>query len=242
LLVLAVASVALVGVGVSPASAAPVIDQTQTTGGGSQLRAESIFGLRAVDLGSTFVAGLTGSLTRIDIPVQGYSNTGTLLDAQVRVWTVNQITGRLAFPILATQVIPEATTRRMANSEFILTTTFDTPATVTAGTKYAFTVGFVSGVGTLDSTLAINAGTPGVDKTVVGIDGNVFTADPTKGISFTTYVDASAAPPAPTAPAPSLAKTGFDGQPYLVLVGGLLALGVIALGISSTLRRRAAKR
>jgi hypothetical protein len=187
------------------------------------------------------VAGLTGSLTRIDIPVTSYVHVGGLLDAQVRVWTVNQITGRLAFPILATQVIPQATLTALVSGG-TLSTTFATPAPVTAGTKYAFTVGFVPDASMHISQLAIDTGTPDVDKTVVGIGGGLFTADPTKGISFTTYVDASAAPPAPTAPAASLAKTGFDGQPYLVLVGGLLALGVIALGISSTLRRRAAKR
>jgi hypothetical protein len=189
-----------------------------------------------VDLGSTFVAGLTGSLTRIDIPIAAYVRTGPAIDARVRVWTVDG-TGKPNFPLLATQVIPQATL--VAAIPGTLSTTFLAPATVTAGTTYAFTIGFVLGAGTLDSQLGLVYGPPATGKSLAKIDTGVFSAVPTDGISFTTYVDATL-PAAPAPSAPGLAKTGFDAQPYLLLAGGLLGVGVIAFGISSTLRRRKA--
>ncbi len=231
LLVLAIASVALVGVGVSPASAAPVADQTQTVTPIGVIAASSITSAATqVDLGSTFVAGLAGSLTRIDIPIAGYHLAGTPLDAQLRLWNVDG-SGKPIGAALATQVIPQATLAALGLPG-TLSTTFRAPATVTAGTTYAFTVGFVLGSGTLSSILDMRNGASAVGKTVVEINGG-FANLPGWGISFTTYVDTT--PPA--APAPGLAKTGFDAQPYLVLAGGLLGLGVIAFGISSALRR-----
>ncbi len=190
-----------------------------------------------LDVGSTFVAGLTGSLSQIDIPTANYTR-GSRLDAQVRVWNVDG-TGKPNGPALATQVIPEATVGAQTAVTGILSTTFLAPATVTAGTTYAFTVGFVLGAGTLDSQLDLDYGLPAAGKTLVAIDTGVPIAALPLGISFTTYVDATL-PALPAPPEPGLAKTGFDAQPYLLLAGGLLGLGVIAFGISSALRRRKA--
>jgi hypothetical protein len=246
LLVLAVASVALVGVGVSPASAAPVADQTQTIPSGSSAGigyVNTAVPVRDYDLGSYFTAGLSGSLTRIDIPIFGYNRAGTPLDAQVQVWNVDG-SGQPIGAALATQVIPEATLAALGSGT--LSTAFLAPASVTAGNKYGFTFSFVVPPvpGPYNSTLGMYIGTPAADKAAIFNQGSppappAWSSSLSTGIGFTTYVDAT--PPAPPAPpAPGLAKTGFDAQPYLLLAGGLLGLGVIAFGISSALRRRKA--
>ncbi len=189
----------------------------------------------STDLGSDFTAGLSGSLSRIDIPLAYYNQTGPKLDAQVRVWNVDA-SGLPTGAALATQVIPEAT---LATASAILSATFLAPATVTAGSKYALSLGFLPAPGTPTSYLGINIVTGAPDKQMVAYQTswNPVAA----GMGFTTYVDApAAAPAAPAPPAPGLAKTGFDAQPYLLLAGGLLGLGVIAFGISSARRRRKA--
>ena len=241
LLIVAVASVALLGVGVLPASAAEVVDQTQAispflpVGVGYR----TVPTVDQVDLGSSFTAGLSGALSKIDVPVDSYSQTGPKLDAQVRVWHVDAITGLPTGPAMATQVIPEAALAPLASGGTI-STTFITPATVTAGTKYGFTIGFVPASGTPDSTLQVSLGTgPAASKHALEISNGFPTIYAALGISFTTYVTASpSAPPAPTAPA--LAKTGFESQSYLAIAGELIGLSVIAFGISRTLRRRTA--
>jgi len=239
LLVSAVASVALVSVGVVPASAAPVADQTQTIVqlGVISPSYQTAPAIIQTDVGSSFTAGLSGLLSRIDIPVLSYTQSGSpKLDAQLQVWNVDGL-GLPTGAALATQVIPEATVAPFSTAAGTLNMTFVTPATVTAGTKYAFTIGFVPfPTGTPNSVLNMAGGNAvAADKRFVTITNGMPYVSPSGGINFTTYVDV----PAPPA-APSLAKTGFDAQPYLVLAGGLLGLGVIAFGISSALRRRKA--
>ena len=240
LLVLAVASASLMGVGVSPAAAAPVADQTQAIGTFIVIDVtSSTVPVDQVDLGSAFTAGLSGSLSKIDVPVGGYIQTGTKLDAHVRVWNVDAVSGLPTGAALATQVIPEATLAPLASGG-TLSTTFTNPATVVAGTKYAFTVGFIPAAGTFDSILQISLGigpAPGM-RAVQTTNGNtaMYAA---LGMNFTTYVDDLPAPP-PAPPAPGLAETGFDAQQHLVVAIGLLGLGVIALGIRRTVRRRTA--
>jgi len=250
---LAVASAVLVGMGVSPASAASVADQTQTASGGPTVFATwaMIPFVNQKDAGSSFTAGLSGALTKIEMPVVNYNSTTPKLDAQVRVWAVDG-SGLPTGTALATETITHATLLAVATGGTV-SVTFTTPASVTAGTKYAFTLSFINGsagIGT-NSNVQFQTGTAPADKRAVYNISGVYSVDTARGISFTTYVDTAVTPPGapvpppgapvpPASPASGLAMTGFEAQPYLVVVGGLLGLGVIAFGISSALRRRKA--
>ena len=101
LLVLAVASIALVGVGVLPASAAPVADQTQTIPS-SGLSTYAI----VWKVGNSFTAGISGTLQELSVPVLSYSaGTTPLADAQAQVWNVDG-SGLITGAALASQSIP----------------------------------------------------------------------------------------------------------------------------------------
>jgi hypothetical protein len=193
----------------------------------------------SIEMGSSFTAGLSGSLTRIDIPVVLYNYTAPATDARIRVWNVDGA-GLPFGASIASQTIPVASLSALATGG-TLSATFATPATVAAGTKYAFTLGFVTSPSSGTQQLGVDAVLAAADKRGVFFTNGTASIDSTYGLSFTTYVDGPAAPPAAPAPsAPGLAKTGFDAQPYLVVAGGLLGLGVIAFRLSSTLRRRKA--
>jgi hypothetical protein len=141
LLLAAVMGVALVSAGVSPASAAPVVDQTQSGASIGVMRVSflTVGAPPPEGLGSQFTAGVSGQLTQIDIPVtDALSASGTFLGVQVSVYSVDSFGVPTGGP-LAVQDVPGAVIATLAAGG-TLNVVFSTPATVAAGTPYAFVV------------------------------------------------------------------------------------------------------
>jgi hypothetical protein len=224
---------ALFSLGVAPAYAAPVADQTQSglTGTGAGVMMIQNLGTGAVafktEMGSSFTAGLTGQLTSIEVQVSAYSSGSPAHGAQAKVWSVDG-SGLPTGAALATQTIPVASLAAGA-----LTVDFTTPANVTAGTHYVFTIGFIETTGAFMSQLSFDGGISPAGKRVAGFaGGGTPYLDTEYGINFTTYVGEGDSEGPPTgASAGALVNTGASESVTSNLFGmsaGLLAVGALA--------------
>jgi hypothetical protein len=224
---------ALFSVGVSPAQAAPVADQTQSglTGTGAGVMMIQNLGTGAVqfktEMGSSFTAGLTGQLTSIEVQVSAYSSGFPAHGAQAKVWSVDG-SGLPTGAALATQTIPVESLAAGA-----LTVDFTMPANVTAGTHYVFTIGFIETTGAFMSQLSFDGGIAPAGKRVAGFaGGGTPYLDTGYGINFTTYVDeGDSEGPSTGASAGALVNTGASESVTSNLFGmsaGLLAVGALA--------------
>ena len=141
-------------------------------------------------LGQTFVPGVTGKLAKIDMALFCASCSGTDQPITVEIRTT---TGSPALPtstVLATTTIPGFNSG--ASSTF--TATFATPATLTAGTTYAYTLRLVTNrTGTYAAVFG-NAPTdyPNGNRVVSTNSGGTWTVPTSTGIArdlvFTTYM------------------------------------------------------
>ena len=225
--------------GVSPAMAVPAVDQTQSglTGFGVQaslLTDGSSTVIFQENTGNSFTAGVSGPLTSIDVPFSSYSLGFPAFDVQATVWNVDGF-GLPTGVALATQTIPGSS---ISGTKF--TINFAAPATVTAGTRYVFLIGFINASGPFSSTLNFQAGTAPSGKRAVYMGTLSPYVDSTKGINFTTYVDAAPAPGG--SGGEQLPDTGASESVTSIwfgVSGGLLAGGVLVL---LTVRRRLARK
>ena len=202
---------ALFSVGVSPAQAAPVADQTQSGLTGTNIQASilqmgpTVIG--TTDIGSSFTAGLSGQLTSIEVQTSAYSGGFPAHDAEAKVWIVDGA-GLPTGTALATATIPVAS----LNPTGTLTITFATPATVTAGTNYAFTIGFVEQTGATVSQLTFPTGIAPAGKHFVSLANGTPGLHSPYGINFTTYVE-SVAPEDPSDEEPPAPEDPSDEEP-----------------------------
>ncbi len=147
-------------------------------------------------LGQTFVPSVTGKLQRINMALFCASCSGTDQPITVEVRTT---TGSPALPtstVLATTTLPGFNSG--ASSTF--TATFATPATLTAGTTYAYTLRLVTNrTGTYAAVFG-NAPTdyPNGDRVVSTTSGGTWTVPTSSGtfrdLVFTTYMQTGNAP------------------------------------------------
>jgi hypothetical protein len=230
---------ALFSVGVSPAQAAPVADQTQSGLTGTNIQASilqmgpTVIG--TTDIGSSFTAGLSGQLTSIEVQTSAYSAGFPAHDAEARVWIVDGA-GLPTGTALATATIPVAS----LNPTGTLTITFATPATVTAGTNYAFTIGFVEQTGAMVSQLTFPTGIAPAGKHFISLANGTPGLHSPYGINFTTYVE-SVAPEDPSDEEPpsgasdeELADTGANASAVVALA----PLGAMVLLAGALIVRR----
>jgi len=219
----------LAGVGVSPALAAPVVDQTQTglSGGEAPI---SCFVLvnhpddpQCSNWGSTFTAGLSGRLTSIE-DIRYVRTQGVITDdLTATLWNVDSTTGLPTGSAIATQVIRGSS---FVSGGGTFSIVFSNPATVTAGTHYAFLLEFPLSSAPSGPRVDLAASFSPADKRLL----NRLSFLPPYGINFTTYVD--------NAPQAPLADTGASTAVIGVsaaISGGLLAAGALAIVVA---RRR----
>ena len=225
-----VASAALMTAGVAPAQAAPVADQVQSGLTGTDYTTIAHLPAYQSVVGSPFQAGHSGSLTSIDLPIYYYvHNAGSGFDAQMKVWNVDG-SGLPTGAALATQTIPVASMTPFDSTPGTLSVAFSSPATVTAGTNYAFTVEFIV-VGAGWNELGYEAGLAPAGRRLIVDSTGSFVVDGAYGINFTTYVDAgSSGQPLPNTGANTAEMVGFAA-----FAAGLLAAGALALVV---VRRR----
>lgn len=219
LLVSAVLAIGLVGAGATPSLAQSVVDQTQTveTAGSVNAWCRPVPAPVCGEVGSTFTAGISGKLTSIDVP-NGYATT--TVDLTVTIWNVDPVYGLPTGTALATQVIPGES----LDSGGITSVTFDSPATVTAGTKYVFLLEFPIESASSWPNLSLNLGASPADKRIAFRHALDFGL----GINFTTYVEKPAEAP--------LAETGADDATIFVSVA--IATGLFAAGGLAVFYRR----
>ena len=223
--------------GVSPVMAAPVVDQTQSGLTGSTAQASLTTDGAGVisfqeDTGNSFTAGLSGSLTSIVVPFGSYSSGFPAFDVQATVWNVNGF-GLPTGAALATQTIPGSSITIGP-----LTINFTAPATVTAGTRYVFLIGFINKSGPFSSTMGFSSGNAPADKHAVYAGTLSPYVDATKGINFTTYVDAAPAPGGSGGEQlPNTGANESDTSIWFGVSGSLLATGAFVLVL---VRRRLA--
>jgi uncharacterized repeat protein (TIGR01451 family) len=147
-------------------------------------------------LGQTFVPGVTGQLAKIDLGLFCASCSGTDQPITVEIRTT---TGSPALPtstVLASTTIPGFS----AGTSGIYTATFATPATLTAGTTYAYTLrlltnrtGTYAGIFSLGPTAYANG-----NRVVSTNSGGTWTVPTSTGTArdllFTTYMKTGNAP------------------------------------------------
>lgn len=185
-------------------------------------------------VGSPFRAGISGSLTSIDLPIYYYDHySGSSFDAQMQVWNVDG-DGLPTGSALATQTIPVASLTPFDTTPGTLSVAFSAPATLTAGTNYAFTIGFII-VGSGWNELGTEAGLAPAGKRLIENYSGSMAVDGTYGINFTTYVDAGSS----SQPLPDTGHSGSVTAVSLGVSGGLLAAGALALIM---VRRRLARK
>ena len=233
---------ALFWVGVSPAQAAPVADQSQSGLTGTHVivtifqEGSAVFG--KIDAGSSFTAGLSGQLTSIEVPFAAYDYLEDFAahDAEAKVWSVDGA-GLPTGTALATATIPAAS---LLPGGGTLTITFATPATVTAGTNYAFTIGFVENSAAMGSEVLFRAGIAPAGKHAVSLYNGIPILESPYGINFTTYVE-PVAPEDPSDEEPpagasdeELADTGANASAVVALA----PLGTMMLLAGALILRR----
>jgi len=241
---------ALFSVGVSPAQAAPVADQTQSGLTGTNAEAvifqlgSSVLAKR--ELGSSFTAGLSGHLVSIEVQTSASSGGFPAHDAEAKVWSVDGA-GLPTGTALASATIPVAS----LNPTGTLTITFATPTTVTAGINYAFTIGFVANASTSLSQLTFPSGIAPAGKRIVSFLNGVPAIESQYGINFTTYVEPPAPedpsdeePPAPEDPLGEEPPAGVSGEELAVTgangsaVAALAPVGAMVLLAGALIVRR----
>jgi len=211
-----------------PANAAPLVDQTQTitdTGSTSAMCLDMI-GIYTLGIGSTFTAGVSGLLTSIEFPIS-YANTNR--GASVNIWNVDGISGLPTGSPIAYQAVSLATLSTL-QSGGNLNVVFDTPISIVAAGKYAFTIDLAADCTGGMNQVGFRLGLSAPDKRTVFRQNSGTTLDPSYGISFTTFVE-NQSPPA-SAPDESLAATGVEVS--WIMLGSLTAIvtgaGFLALG------------
>ena len=171
------------------ALAAPVADQTQNLSPvgsfGSMCIPPGMFpNMQLNKNGSTFTAGVSGRLAKIEFPVIWTQDTA---DLTVNVWADSN--GLPSGQPLATEVIPAANLTPISTGG-TLVVAFTTPATVTSGTPYIFTFGFESCSQTVQ--MSVDMVNPPSDKHRISFQtGQSWAPDASRGMNFTTYVDAT---------------------------------------------------
>lgn len=215
----------------SPAFAATeVADQTQsiagTTGNGLYCASDTPSPGDELEEGANFTAGASGLLSSFDRPLN-YTFTPGDMVASVYETTNSLPTGTA----LATQIVPSAALVDLEDAP--LHVTFTSPAIVTAGHTYAFTLKFAacgSGLQQIDYYI----GDATADKQIATYVDGAWTTQTLLGIAFTTYVT--------PVDAPTLSNTGASNAlPAAVVAGvGLMFLGALVLsGIQlNAVRRR----
>jgi hypothetical protein len=118
-----------------------------------------------------------------------------------------------------------------------LSVNFSTPATITAGTNYAFTIGFIV-VGSGHNELGYEAGSAPAGKRLVTDQSGPMAVDPTDGINFTTYVEEADPPTDPPKDSrkdqqtETLAATGANDS----AVNAMAPFGTILLVVAALTR------
>ena len=224
------------------AYATPQVDQTQSlTTGGSGGPLCSFMGPMSINdaAGTTFTAGITGSLTSIDIPLLWIYTSDNL---QVSIYATSS--GRPTGSALAVQIISPAALASVASGG-TLSVTFTSPATVQSGTGYAFVLDFPSCSSSAQASMATVTSVPG--RAFIYKQGSAaWNSYAPTGINFTTYVEAPAPQNTPSAtpsvttspsatPAGQLANTGSDLVEATLLWG---SLGTVFLGLGAGLNAR----
>lgn len=218
---------------ISSALAADVIDQQQDLAvigtANSQCDSGGPMGPTNIVNGSTFTAGVTGSLTRIEVPVSSISITDPVW---LRVYnTSGQVpTGD---PIASQEVSSILVDTNASGGSLIVD--FAKPTYVVAGTKYAFALGFDS-CSTGQAKLEIQMGIPEGGDTLVQYQSSnsSWVNDGYYGINYTTYVETfpsfspspspTATPLVPSNPDDTLADTGSNFDPTLWIIAGFIML------------------
>jgi len=216
-----------------PANAAPLVDQTQTitdTGSTSAVCLDMI-GIYTLGIGSTFTAGVSGLLTSIEFPIS-YANSNR--GASVNIWSVDDISGLPTGSPIASQAVSLATLISLQNGGN-LNVVFDTPITIVAAGKYAFTIDLAADCTGGMNQVGFRLGLSTPDKRTVFRQNSGTTVDTAYGISFTTFVE-NQSPPA-SAPDASLAATGTDTS--WLAVGSLIAVFAGACFLTVSRRKRA---
>ncbi len=215
----------------SPAlAAAEVADQTQsiagTTGNGLYCSSDTPSPGDELEEGSNFTAGVSGQLTSFDLPINFTFTPGDMV-ASLYETTDSLPTGAA----LATQTVASASLVGLVASP--LHVTFTSPAIVTAGHTYAFTLKFAACGGGLQQ-IDYYIGDATADKQIATYVDGAWTTQTLLGIAFTTYVT--------PVDAPTLSNTGASNAlPATVVAGvGLMFLGALVLsGIQlNAVRRR----
>ena len=225
LVAVVLAAAGLMTLGSAPAQATPAADfiQSGLTGTDYAAIANTDFPTDFIQ-GSPFRAGLSGSLTSIDLPIFYYDvMSGSAFDVQMNVWNVDG-SGLPTGAALATQTIPAASLTPFGATPGTLSVTFSNPATITAGTDYAFTIEFII-VGSGHNELGFEAGLVPAGKRLMNNQGGSMALDTLYGFNFTTYVDADS-------PSQPLPDTGHSESVTAVSLGvsvGLLTAGALAL-------------
>ena len=175
----------------APALAATeAADQTQTIsanilGNGFYCSSATPSSTDELEEGSIFTAGASGNLTSFDLPIHFTVTPGDM------VASLYNVSGALpSGAALATQTIPSATVTPISHAT--LHVTFATPAHVTAGQTYAFTMKFAACGGGLQQ-IDYQIGDAPADKQIVTYVNGAWTTQALRGISFTTYVTPVAA-------------------------------------------------
>lgn len=176
--------------------------------------------------GSNFTAGASGLLTSFDLPIHFTVTPGDM------VASVYETSSSLPVgTALATQTIPASTVAAISHAT--LHVTFATPAEVTAGHTYAFTLKFAQCGGGLQQ-IDYMIGDAAADKQITTFVNGAWTTQALRGIAFTTYVT-------PIEVTPTLSHTGLPAatQQWLFVGAGLLAVGTaLIIAISATRKKQ----
>lgn len=188
---------------------------------GSIFDPNTVLGLRGnpATYSQSFTAGATGELDRVTIKTY---RSGALGDTIVRIFaTANGLpTGNA----LATQNVPEG---NISTTGFtLLNIDFSTPASVVAGTEYAFVVNAPTNS---NFYLDISAGSGYPTGTISLDSGSGFSALAGSLMFFETYVTPVAVIP-PSTPVPAtLANTGNSTESLPISAALLIAAGITLL-------------
>jgi hypothetical protein len=120
-------SFALIGIGAVPAQAAPVLDQSSALSGSSSSTINS-----NQQVAQLFTAGISGALTQVSL---GLSSTSAVTSLTVFITAASG--GTSIGPTLASVTLSTSDLTSVNSTPSMLSVTFPSPATVTAGTQYA---------------------------------------------------------------------------------------------------------
>jgi type VI secretion system secreted protein VgrG len=165
---------------------------------------------------------------------------GNYLGVQVSVYSVDSFGVPTGGP-LAVQDVPGAEIAGLASGG-PLSVVFSTPATVAAGTPYAFVVEVLGATGE-GLNLGLDWVAPAPDKLGIVTENYAASFFPTQGIAFTTFVDGGGTPPGGGGGSgggsggEELADTGFAPSVPLAVAFAMLVAGA-ALVVSRRTRRQ----